>query len=47
MSNEETNKQQETESEIKVEDLPVEESAQSDVKGGLQSQNNLKQLGLA
>ena len=47
MSKDETSKQQETQSEIKVEDLPVEESAQSDVKGGMSCSNNLKQMGTA
>ena len=45
MNKEENINPQESKSEIKVEDLPVDESSEDDVKGG--SQNNLKQLGMA
>ena len=46
MSNQESGNQEETKSEIQVEDLPVDEASDDDVKGGSQSQNNLKQLGI-
>ena len=47
MSKEENTNPQETTSEIKVEDLPVDESSEDDVKGGMRCSNNLKQLGIA
>jgi hypothetical protein len=32
---------------VEVEDLPVEEATQNEVKGGTGCQNNLKQMGIA